>query len=119
MARLGIREQDHVVVYTHSGAMSGPRVWYLFTAFGHKKVSLLQGGIAGWRKIGGNIATMTADDAAHAAAEHALSASLGSRPKAEGSSWALKSQFVATKEDVHTAMLTGNAQILDARAAAR
>jgi len=116
MVHLGIREQDHVVVYTHAGAMSGPRVWYLFTAFGHKKVSLMNGGLSGWKRAGGSVASMTAEDAVPAQAAHVALAGLGAR---QAETWRLKRQFVAGKDDVLHAMHSGRAQILDARAAAR
>ena len=109
MDGFGISADDHVVVYTHKDAVSGPRVWYLFKAFGHARVSLLDGGIEGW-KCGNNAVS---------------SASTDSPPtfqKTEGGGYQgakLNTKMVASKADVQQAMETGIAQILDARSEAR
>ncbi len=47
---LGIGNDDHVVVYDGQGIFSGPRVWWMFRAFGHDRVSLLDGGLPEWRR---------------------------------------------------------------------
>lgn len=50
MASLGLRDTDHIVVYDGSGQnLSAPRVWWMFRAFGHDQVSVLDGGIGKWR----------------------------------------------------------------------
>ena len=53
MTNLGISSEDHIVVYVKPGSFSGPRVWWMFKAFGHENVSLINGGIEGW-KLAGN-----------------------------------------------------------------
>ncbi len=46
---LGISPQHHVVVYDVSGGpMAAMRVWWTFRIFGHKHVSVLNGGMAKW-----------------------------------------------------------------------
>ncbi|XP_004071817.3 3-mercaptopyruvate sulfurtransferase isoform X1 [Oryzias latipes] len=47
---LGIGNDTHVVVYDTSdfGAYSAPRVWWMFRAFGHGLVSVLDGGMKNW-----------------------------------------------------------------------
>ena len=51
MAALGLSDSDHLVVYDGSGQnLSAPRVWWMFRAFGHDRVSVLDGGIAKWRR---------------------------------------------------------------------
>ena len=47
---MGIRNDMHVVLYENndSGFYSAPRAWYLFRAFGHDSVSLLDGGLPRW-----------------------------------------------------------------------
>jgi thiosulfate/3-mercaptopyruvate sulfurtransferase len=51
MAALGLSDSDHIVVYDGSGQnLSAPRVWWMFRAFGHSQVSVLDGGIAKWRR---------------------------------------------------------------------
>lgn len=55
MTELGISNSDHVIVYVKPESFSGPRVWWMFNVYGHKKVSLLNGGIAAWIKAGNYI----------------------------------------------------------------
>lgn len=51
VASLGLSDSDHIVVYDGSGQnLSAPRVWWMFRAFGHDRVSVLDGGIGKWRK---------------------------------------------------------------------
>lgn len=51
MASLGLRDTDHIVVYDGSGQnLSAPRVWWMFRAFKHDRVSVLDGGIGKWRR---------------------------------------------------------------------
>ena len=53
VSRLGISSTDHVVVYDASGTnFSAPRVWWMFRAFGHDNVSVLDGGLAAWKEHG-------------------------------------------------------------------
>jgi thiosulfate/3-mercaptopyruvate sulfurtransferase len=55
---LGISSSDHVIVYDASGAnFSAPRAWWMFRAFGHDAVSVLDGGFAAWSAVGGPIET--------------------------------------------------------------
>lgn len=44
----GISNSDHIVIYDHSAGLSASRGWYMFKSFGHKKVSILNGGYAKW-----------------------------------------------------------------------
>lgn len=48
----GITNDSHVVLYATSNAMWATRMWFLFRAFGHEKVSVLDGGFAKWCKEG-------------------------------------------------------------------
>ena len=48
---LGISNDSHVVVYDNNakfGLFSAPRVWWTFRAFGHDRVSVLDGGLPRW-----------------------------------------------------------------------
>ena len=48
---LGIHNDSHVVVYDtneKSGLFSAPRVWWMLRAFGHERVSILDGGFPKW-----------------------------------------------------------------------
>jgi len=46
---MGIGSESHVVVYdSNGGYMAATRVWWMFRAFGHDKVSVLDGGLLKW-----------------------------------------------------------------------
>ncbi len=49
---LGIAAGDRVVAYGGRGLIASARVWWTFRAFGHERVAVLDGGLAGWRKEG-------------------------------------------------------------------
>lgn len=46
--RYGIEPDTHVVVYDTHGVFSAPRTAFTFKAFGHAKVSVLNGGLPAW-----------------------------------------------------------------------
>ncbi len=48
MGRLGIAGDSRVVVYDNSGMQTSPRVWWTLRAFGHRRVSVLDGGMRKW-----------------------------------------------------------------------
>ena len=48
MASLGISDDTRVVVYDDRGGIYAARLWFVLTAFGHPKVSLLDGGWTKW-----------------------------------------------------------------------
>ncbi|KAL5019335.1 hypothetical protein ScPMuIL_005057 [Solemya velum] len=55
---LGVNNQTHVVVYDSNetfGLFSAQRVWWTFRAFGHEKVSVLDGGLAKWCSEGRSV----------------------------------------------------------------
>ncbi|XP_017800781.1 thiosulfate sulfurtransferase isoform X1 [Papio anubis] len=54
VGRLGISNHTHVVVYDgdHLGSFYAPRVWWMFRVFGHRTVSVLNGGFRNWLKEG-------------------------------------------------------------------
>ena len=53
MSKLGIGDEDDIVVYDGSGSnLSAARAWWMFRAFGHDRVGVLDGGIARWRQEG-------------------------------------------------------------------
>jgi len=47
---LGVNKDSHVVVYDGLGLFASPRVWWMFRAMGHDKVSVLDGGLPAWLK---------------------------------------------------------------------
>lgn len=53
--KLGINSRSAIVVYDDKGIYSGPRAWYMFKAFGHENVSVLDGGLPEWINSGLNV----------------------------------------------------------------
>ena len=51
----GIRNNDNLIVYDMYGIFSAARIWFMFKAFGHNNVSLLNGGFPAWLDSGGDI----------------------------------------------------------------
>lgn len=45
---LGIARDDVVVVYDRAGMQTSPRAWWLFKAYGHGRVAVLDGGLPKW-----------------------------------------------------------------------
>ncbi|XP_040493412.1 3-mercaptopyruvate sulfurtransferase isoform X1 [Ursus maritimus] len=101
--RLGVGATTHVVVYDASdqGLYSAPRVWWMFRAFGHRAVSLLDGGLRHWLRLG-------------------LPLSSGkSRPEPAEFRAALDPAFIKTYEDIKENLESRRFQVVDARAAGR
>ena len=48
-SELGIKNSDHIIVYDSLVIFSAPRVWLMFNYFGHKKISILDGGLVKWK----------------------------------------------------------------------
>ncbi len=46
--RLGISADTHIVIYDHQGSTVATRLWWTFRAFGHTRVSVLDGGWQQW-----------------------------------------------------------------------
>jgi|TARA_B100001540_G_C15760894_1_gene621629 thiosulfate/3-mercaptopyruvate sulfurtransferase len=44
----GIQNNDHIIVYDYSDTYSSCRLWFSLKYFGHKKVSVLDGGMKKW-----------------------------------------------------------------------
>lgn len=101
MRELGIHSDKHLVVYDEGNLFSAPRAWWMLRAFGVEQVSILAGGLQGWKAAGLPLAT-------------------GAVALSEG-------EFEATLDDAQVKRLTdvllisheGGAQIVDARAANR
>jgi 3-mercaptopyruvate sulfurtransferase SseA len=49
-ARAGISKDKHLVVYDEGNLFSAPRAWWMLKNFGAEKVSILAGGLAGWKR---------------------------------------------------------------------
>lgn len=52
LRRLGLHAKDHVVIYDDGPGFFAARLWWLLHWLGHKKVSVLDGGLAAWTKAG-------------------------------------------------------------------
>lgn len=50
--KIGIDQNSHIVVYEDLGIFYSPRVWWMFTVMGHKKISVLNGGLPDWKASG-------------------------------------------------------------------
>lgn len=49
---LGVSNADTVVIYDAGGWVAAPRAWWMFLAFGHTAVKVLDGGLQKWRAEG-------------------------------------------------------------------
>jgi thiosulfate/3-mercaptopyruvate sulfurtransferase len=52
LGRLGITPAHRVVAYDDAGGMFAARLWWMLRWFGHRDVSVLDGGLAAWRATG-------------------------------------------------------------------
>ncbi|SDB35178.1 thiosulfate/3-mercaptopyruvate sulfurtransferase [Flavobacteriaceae bacterium MAR_2010_188] len=50
--KLGIDSKSAIVIYDDKGIYSSPRAWYMFKAFGHENVAVLDGGLPEWINSG-------------------------------------------------------------------
>ncbi|XP_075407095.1 3-mercaptopyruvate sulfurtransferase isoform X2 [Tenrec ecaudatus] len=100
---LGVGAATHVVVYDASdqGLYSAPRVWWMFRAFGHRTVSLLDGGLRHWKHLG-----------------LPLSSGKSQRTHAEFHAQ-LDPAFLKTFDDIKENLVARTFQVVDARAAGR
>jgi thiosulfate/3-mercaptopyruvate sulfurtransferase len=99
---LGIGSDDHVVAYDGYGLMSAARPWWMFRAFGHDRVSVLDGGLPKWKREGRQV---TATPSRPAAGKTF-------RPR-------FRPDMVRSKADLLANLSARTEQVLDARAAGR
>ncbi|KAE8679215.1 Thiosulfate/3-mercaptopyruvate sulfurtransferase 1 [Hibiscus syriacus] len=69
VSSLGIQNNDGLVVYDGKGIFSAARVWWMFRAFGHERVWVLDGGLPRWRASGYNVESSASSDAILKASE--------------------------------------------------
>ena len=99
---LGVDSGSDVVVYDSSGSnLSASRVWWMFRVYGHEAVYLLDGGLKKWLAEG-----------------RPLESGVAVRPPASFSV-RLDRGWIKDRHEVHRALSTGAAQVLDARSSAR
>src|SRR3954471_3766194 len=54
-ARAGIGQESMVVAYDEAGEGGAARLWWLLRHFGHSAQAVLDGGLRGWRALGGRL----------------------------------------------------------------
>ncbi|WP_219106345.1 sulfurtransferase [Austwickia sp. TVS 96-490-7B] len=59
--RLGINDDDMVVVYDITDIYSAARAWWMFRAMGHERVAVLDGGLRAWRAAEHEVMPITED----------------------------------------------------------
>jgi len=52
MRELGVNSDKHLIVYDEGNLFSAPRAWWMLHAFGVAQVSILAGGLQGWKAAG-------------------------------------------------------------------
>ncbi|KAF9604534.1 hypothetical protein IFM89_007655 [Coptis chinensis] len=63
VSALGIQNKDGLVVYDGKGIFSAAHVWWMFRAFRHDRVWVLDGGLLQWRAIGFDVESGASGDA--------------------------------------------------------
>ncbi|MCX3310481.1 3-mercaptopyruvate sulfurtransferase [Pantoea vagans] len=101
MRELGVSSDKHLVVYDEGNLFSAPRAWWMLKTFGVAQVSILAGGLQGWKEAGFALATGNVN-----------------LPEGEFEAHADESR-VKRLTDVLLISHEGGAQIVDARAANR
>lgn len=102
MSGLGLSDADLIVVYDGSGTnLSAGRAWWMFRAFGHPAVTVLDGGLGLWRHEGRSL---------EAGEAHPVRGHFTAR---------LDPRQVRTLDEVRQALELGTAQVVDARARGR
>ena len=101
MEELGVNNKNHIILYSHDGIGTSPRAWWLFKLFGHKNISILNGGLIAWLNING---------------ENSITI-----PKVLKSTYIAKinKKLLATNSDVIDSLNKNEHQIVDARSIGR
>jgi len=102
MRELGVCADKHLVVYDTGNLFSAPRAWWMLNYFGAEKVSILAGGLAGWKQ-----------------AQLPLSHEPVALPESDFAATINQEWVVKRVTDVLLVSHEGGAQIVDARAANR
>ncbi len=99
--KLGVSDQDTVVVYDSLGIYSSPRVWFTFRLFGAENVYILEGGLPKWKAEG-----------------RALESGPVARPAATFNA-RLRGDLIASVDRIRETLKSRSAQVIDARSAER
>ena len=101
VGKLGITNGDRVVAYDGGTMAAAGRVWWMFRAFGHERVSILNGGTGKWRAEN---RPLEADAPEMVASQYSARFNPG---------------LVRSVDDVFSIIESGREQILDARSSGR
>ena len=101
MRELGVSSDKHLVVYDEGNLFSAPRAWWMLRTFGVERVSIVAGGLEGWRRD-----------------ELPLEQGLPALPEGEFDA-NFDPQVIKRLTDVLLVSHEGSAQIVDARPAGR
>ena len=99
--KLGLGDGVRIVVYDALGIYSAPRVWWMFRAFGHDDVAVLDGGLPKWLAEGRPVE------------------SVAPMPRERHFSARFNNMMVRDVDQVLANLETGVEQVLDARPAGR
>ncbi|HTQ72066.1 MAG TPA: 3-mercaptopyruvate sulfurtransferase [Acidocella sp.] len=102
LSAMGIGDATQLVVYDQRGIFSAPRLWWMSRVFGHDNVQVLDGGLPGWIAAGG---ATEAGAPAPASPGHFT-------PR-------FRPEMLRSLDQMRANLLSHDAQMLDARAAAR
>jgi thiosulfate/3-mercaptopyruvate sulfurtransferase len=99
--KLGLGDGTKIVIYDGSGLSSAARVWWMFKAFGHDNVAVLDGGLPRWHAEGKPLSNMPEN-----------SREKHFTPK-------FRASMVKNADQLLAGLSTSDAQIIDARPAGR
>ena len=109
---MGLTAKDTIIVYDEAGIFSAARVWWTFRIFGHRNVSVLNGGLPKWRAEG-----LPLDDQAEEpqTVPYNTVHPISRHPKSRTDDFF----STASRQDVADAIATRDRLIIDARPQAR
>ncbi|PSW05491.1 sulfurtransferase [Photobacterium lipolyticum] len=102
VSKLGISNQNAIVIYDSHGLFSAPRVWWMFKAMGHNNVAVLDGGLPAWL-----------------AEQHATESGEVDKPVASQYEASLLPQWVIDADNLKLLLDDPDTVVFDARSAAR
>lgn len=102
MRKLGIGDGKRVIIYDTVGLFSAARIWWMFKAFGHADVAILDGGLAKWKAEG-----------------RPLEDGPAARPQERHFTARFQASMVSDLADVRRALSDKSAQLADARSPTR
>ncbi|WP_439814716.1 3-mercaptopyruvate sulfurtransferase [Zavarzinia sp. CC-PAN008] len=101
MRRMGLGDGSLIVIYDGGPLLGAARAWWMFRAFGHGDVAVLDGGLAKWKAEGRPLT----DERPPSRERHFTAR--------------LNSLMVRDLDQMHTNLKTGREQVVDARARGR